>query len=276
MNKNYDKKYYKDLKDETDTIISLYEKEKKSTVEIAKMYETDKGVIKYLLNKNGVELRKYCNSGINYHFNETYFDAIDAPNKAYILGLLFADGNNSLKYNRIKLSLWDEDRQILEDIREEMEIEKPLFLAKNRHKKPKYHDAYELVIYSKHMSEKLNEKGMVPKKSLILDWPLGVSDELMSHFIRGYFDGDGYISKGVGCVVSFVSSTIFCQKLQEYLKNKIGVQNGHLRISKDNPKTSWLVYSQKKECEIICNYMYKNAELFMNRKYEIYKEKFLK
>lgn len=273
LNKKHKYNYYKDLISEIDTIIDLYVNQNKSTPQIAKEYNTDKGVIRYILRKNNIKLRAYRGSDKNYTVDEHYFDKINTPNKAYILGLLYADGNNSLKYNRIKLSLWDEDKQILEDIRKEMKIEKPLFLYKRHHKNPKHHDAYELTIYSKHMCKQLNKKGCVPRKSLILQWPTWIRKDLYSHFIRGYFDGDGSISKAsLGANANFVSSMDFCIGLSNFLKDK-GIEN-FIREVPTNKKTGRVVISKKEQTRKLCEYMYKDADLFMQRKYDIYLMKF--
>jgi intein/homing endonuclease len=39
----------------------------------------------------------------------------------------------------------------------------------------------------------LVKHGCAEKKSLVLQFPTNISSELISHFIRGYFDGDGCI-----------------------------------------------------------------------------------
>ena len=38
--------------------------------------------------------------------------------------------------------------------------------------------------------------GCIPNKSLTLTFPDFINDELLPHFIRGYFDGDGCIWNG--------------------------------------------------------------------------------
>ena len=46
------------------------------------------------------------------------------------------------------------------------------------------------------ISKDLENLGMVANKSLILAFPTFISKELMPHFIRGYFDGDGCVWEG--------------------------------------------------------------------------------
>ena len=49
------------------------------------------------------------------------------------------------------------------------------------------------------MYNDLIKQGCVPRKSLILTFPNTnqVPENLINHFIRGYFDGDGSISYGI-------------------------------------------------------------------------------
>ena len=262
--------------DEIREITKLYVEDKINSPEIAKMYDTDKGVIRYLLTKKAkIKMRPYCNSGVKYHFKEDYFDNIDTPNKAYILGILYADGNVDVeKYHRMKLTLWDIDKPLLEDIRKELGMDKPLNLDKaNKEKNKNRHDAWDLVIYSKHLTKRLNELGCMPRKSLILNFPNFIPENLMSHFLRGYFDGDGSISmKTRGLSINFTSSTNFCNGLNEYFNN-MGIDT---RITPtDNPQTSRVVSTRKEESLKVLKYIYEDLDenLYMKRKYDNYQEK---
>lgn len=49
-----------------------------------------------------------------YSLNEEYFDVIDNQNKAYYLGLLYADGCNNVQRYAIHLDLQIDDREIIE------------------------------------------------------------------------------------------------------------------------------------------------------------------
>jgi hypothetical protein len=124
--------------------------------------------------------------------DEHYFDEIDTPNKAYILGFLYADGYNNEVNHTIVLTLHEKDKDILEKIRKELKCEKPLYhiSSVNKHDgKPR--ELESLILASKHMSETIKKWGLVPNKTFTLEFPKFLSDNLVCHFIRGYFDGDG-------------------------------------------------------------------------------------
>lgn len=230
-------------------------------------------IIRYLLIKNNVELRNVRNSGVRYSFDEHYFDNIDTPNKAYILGMLYADGDNEPNYNKIKLTLQKTDREILEDIRKELKVEKPLQLYERHKKNENWQDAYEMILYSKHMCDKLTSCGCVPKKSLILQWPKWLRKDLYPHFVRGYFDGDGSISmEARGARSDFTSSRDFCEGLSKFLF-QIGIYN-KVNDVETNEKTAKVVINRKEETKKLFLYMYKDATLFMRRKYLSFLKKF--
>ena len=58
-------------------------------------------------------------------FNEDYFD-IETPNMAYILGLIASDGNINRDRNCISIKLNSTDKEILERIRQELDMVRPI------------------------------------------------------------------------------------------------------------------------------------------------------
>lgn len=126
-----------------------------------------------------------------YKINCNFFDKIDTAEKAYILGFLFADGSvNSRKTNRayeIKLSLHKKDRHILEKINTIIESNKPLYVSKNK-------TYYSLCITNKQIYNALLSHDLMPNKTFSIRYPMWLKPHLRFHFIRGYFDGDGYFA----------------------------------------------------------------------------------
>lgn len=267
------KNTYDRLKEFADEIVRFYVEEEKSTVEIAEIYSCDKSHIRYVLQKNNIKLRNPKNSGVKYHLKEDFFDEIDTPNKAYVLGILYADGTIDYERHRIKLTLQDLDIELLKDIKKVLEFDKPLYKYERRKKNPKHHDAYEMSIYSLHMCEKLIKWGCVPNKSLILQWPTFLREDLYSHFIRGYFDGDGGVrEKCRGASSNFTSSRDFCMGLSNYLTN-LGIEN-KLDDVETNELTKRVNIYKKEETRKLGKFMYKDADLYMKRKYKFFKERF--
>ena len=135
--------------------------------------------------------------------------------------------------------------------------------------------------------------GVVSNKSLILKFPEFISDELMPHFIRGYFDGDGSVWEGKrkkmivkndhkkyglreriiqNVKFNFTGSNTFIPYLQEYLINHVGLSKTKLNYSKskEEHKHCSMEYSGRKNMKKLYDYMYSSATIYGKRK----KEKF--
>jgi hypothetical protein len=244
------------------------------------------------------EIRRYCDQyDIKYRpigpqrkyiINEHYFDLIDTPNKAYVLGMWYADGCNKQKNGSININLIKEDAiQILTDIREEMGANVPLKQYRNTKQ-------LSLSFYSNHMCQQLTNLGCVPAKSLILTYPNStiIPDHLQRSFIRGYLDGDGSIYKTIGnkiksvtgtntkhyksWTVKFTSSTAFIVELHNVLQRIVGLSRPYnYNICGKSKKTANLSITRKKDVVKLLDWMYdaseiKNGGLYMHRKHNKY------
>ena len=78
------------------------------------------------VKENNVEIRPMSVSKRIYSLNEYSFDIIDSKEKAYVLGLFFADGYNSEKEGKIKITLLEQDKDILEKAKKVFETNRPL------------------------------------------------------------------------------------------------------------------------------------------------------
>ena len=119
------------------------------------------------------------------HFNERFFTNIDTDEKAYWLGFLYADGN--VWENTVGVSLASVDIQHLKKLRDALASNAELRYRKDN-------DSWTVKFHSKLMANTLMEWGIMPAKSHIIKTPK-LSNHLMNHFYRGYFDGDGWITR---------------------------------------------------------------------------------
>jgi hypothetical protein len=240
-------------------------------------------IIKYLrsidinIRANNVEARKY-------KINENYFDSIDSNKKAYYLGLLYADGCNTGK--NISISLSCKDAYILESLAKDVFItDRPLYIGLLHDKNINHSNTSSLVITNIHISEKLSAIGMVENKSLILEYPKNLDDIYFWHFLRGYFDGDGcvrIVKKKTPSGFNRVSfSIIGTNEFLNVVKQKINAlieleYDIHLYKLKNNKIKELRIISIQDTFKIFNN-LYKEADLFLRRKYErfenVYKER---
>ena len=119
-------------------------------------------------------------------FNHHYFDKIDSPEKSYWLGFLMADGTISDRAKKgalqLQIHLANKDIEHLKKFHLAIESDNAI------------HYEADGSIRSSHSSDYLCEAlinlGCTSRKTFTLEFPK-LPDELINHFIRGYFDGDG-------------------------------------------------------------------------------------
>lgn len=130
---------------------------------------------------------------------------------------------------------------------------------------------YRLQIGSKQIYTDLVRLGFVPRKSIRLKLPL-IPNKYLSHFIRGYFDGDGHVwvgpphskrrTQGITLSVGFTSgSRTFLESLNTILRHKLGISTSI--IFHENAYR--LVYSVLPSLSLY-KFMYTNATIYLPRK----------
>lgn len=82
---------------------------------IAEKYKISPSTVSAILKRNNVKIVGSEKFNQKYTLNEHYFDTIDTQEKAYIIGLLMADG--CVHKNTISISLQEDDGYILESFR---------------------------------------------------------------------------------------------------------------------------------------------------------------
>lgn len=255
--------------DEIEKIKNLYN-DGKTSYELAEMYNMSSVSMRRWLHLWGVEIRQS-----KYTFDEHYFDVVDNQDKAYIMGLLYSDGYHNVKKNTVSITLQEEDRHILDSINFLIHSNRPLRFVNNSAINTSWSDCYQLSFTSSHTSNVLEKYGLVGAKSLILEFPKWLDKELYPHFIRGFFDGDGSISKGrYKYNMSMISTESFCAKIQEILLDELGIESHMYISSSTNKSTRTLMVTKKHLNKIFFDWIYKDANLCLKRKYDVYKSKY--
>lgn len=242
---------------------------------IMEKYNFSRSHLYKILQRNNVEARTTNSSRARIHnIDENFLDIIDSEEKAYFLGFFCADGYNSVITRSIRIKLAKVDKEILEKFKKLFSSNKPLYF----HKRNDGQDQYEFALCSKYLSDRLIKLGIEQQKTKNLSFPNFIPNELLRHFIRGYFDGDGCIGLYKKNITSFslVATGKFCLSLKQYIEDNLGI---HCTICKDKNKYSIdvrsLCISGNTQIYKILNYLYEDSNIYLKRKYKKYK-KFLK
>jgi hypothetical protein len=212
-----------------------------------------------------------------YTLNESFFENIDNEQKAYILGLLYADGYvGNEHFNNVVLQL--KDREIIEQIANLLDFTGEI----RKSKKGGFENSkegYVLNFSSEIMANSLRNIGLYPNKSLTLNNIPNISEYLLRHFIRGYFDGDGSIilSKhcsyhkvaGVTKKYEYPAYTFMILGTSEFVEKIVIIMNlSHYIIT--NTKTEeikCLRVCAKCDLHYLYNYLYDNSTIHLERKH---------
>ena len=257
-----------------------------SLQDIANIAQTTKGVmaLRSKLHSLGVDtsknMKKYANkiskSCKKYKLDDTVFDSIDTEEKAYWLGFLYADGYNHRSKNCIALRLQKEDIDVLYKFKDFLKTDSPICIYKRKTRIKNIEKEYcELCVFSIHLCQVLNDLGCVQAKTYILDFPSFIPSNLLHHFMRGYFDGDGCISitkrnnrteNSKYFQFTVAGRREFIEQYQNILCKTINITKTKINIFKNNFAVA-LHYGGKNNVIKIMNYLYKDCTIYMNRKH---------
>lgn len=211
--------------------------------------------------------------------NYNYFDSIDTEEKAYWLGFIFADGNISksermykgkLKRGnyRFELSLKAEDKYHLEKFAKVIGFNKEVKTSKATNRT----NRCRLYFNNKHLWTILNSYGCTPNKSLTLTFPkleIFLNKELIKHFIRGYIDGDGSICYRNAAHTDFQLRILGTENFLTTLQQQLPLEKQN-KLHKDI-NIFELCFNGSRGL-YVCNYLYKNSNIYLDRKYSRYIE----
>ena len=242
-------------------LFAKYETGKFTAVDLAKEYPISSTAINGLLRRHGYKAKSQSELQRKYNIDETFFDVIDTEEKAYFLGFLYADGCNATNRNAVILSLKEDDRDILEKLNSLLQPQKPLGRTK--------YGQNTLMISNKHISQRLIELGCHRAKTYSLVFPSEkqVPKYLVRHFVRGYFDGDGWVGKNSICIVGTID---FCNSLSSLLKNKFDI-NCYIRARHPERKNNIrMLEINSRQARVFLKWIYGNSTIHMQRKYDRY------
>lgn len=247
----------------------------KSMRQIEKDYGVNRQTVAKYLEEQQIKTTK-GNHYRTYYHNENFFEVIDTEEKAYWLGFMFADGyitnmQNRYGQDQFGLSLSQVDEEVLHKFKKSIEATNPILTYPRKDNNS--HPMCRIQMVSQKTVDDLIDKGCIKQKSLILKPPKKVPEKLINHFIRGFFDGDGCITKTYNKTynkyiygVNFTSTLEMC----EWLKSIFGF--GSVLKEKRRENTYYFAFGGNNQLKIFYDFLYKNSTIWMDRKYNRFQE----
>ena len=245
-------------------IIDKYLNENYTLKQLGREFNCSYPTIRNLLNKHNIQSR---GNKQGYPRNEYYFNKIDTEEKAYWLGVLYADG--CVYSNNYEISINITDKEHIEKFKQAIGAINHKITKTNDKRFKNAKTLYQFAIKDKQLHQDLIKWGCVPQKSLILNKIPNIPRDYVSHFLRGYFDGDGslhYLKGTNNFRISFVGTKDFLNDIQKEIQTNVSLQYGN------TGKAFTLQIAGRKQVVRILNYLYNNSNdnIRLNRKYQKY------
>lgn len=255
-------------------LIRLYHDERKTLQEVAEELNISKELLRQQIKRLGIQREHRA----KYFCNHKYLKSIDTAEKAYILGFIATDGNiHESKSNAhvLSIQLSSKDKEILEKIKDKFEYSGPLSdTCRVTNGIERSYTA--LRIASEDLCKGLKRVGITTRKTHSIG-PLKIPTELMGHFLRGAYDGDGsiVIKSNKASLLLPSASKDFLVWIQQSIESILPLRT-QVNIYKDKNhfRLDYGSFPHVKGNAVstILDYLYKDATIYLERKYQKYLE----
>jgi len=196
------------------------------------------------LSKYGIVVRH----DMTYKLNTNIFNNIETEAQAYCLGCFYFHTNG-------RIQLGAHNIEILCIISKIIEYNGPIKV---------YNNIREINISQKDFLNTLNfDQNVLPN----------ISQYLIQHFVRGIYDmyGSIYLVKNKYININIVQQENFLQCLRNWLKLNLDIDTKHYyRYSHTN--TIQMMITRTNHAKIFLNWMYRDANYYLTRKFSKYQE----
>lgn len=252
-------------------------KELKSSTRVAEKFQVSQSAILSMLPEDLIAQ----NRPVKYLCNEDFFD-YDNELSFYWAGFLAADGGLLLrdeKYKQIAMGLAVKDVATLEDFKKDIKFEGPIAVNISKATKPEWNDSEkrQICISNDKIYDVLQERfGLHLRKTFTTKFPEWLVDhELVHHFMRGYFDGDGSVfwnqkkDWAPQLYFSVRGTPEFLMVYRRILEQNTSVIPRGDRPIRISNNCGELSYGGNLVLMSIRDFLYKDATRFMQRKYDL-------
>lgn len=253
-------------KEKEELVINYYSKGL-TPKKVAELVCCNVKTVRAILLRNNIKIRTLSEASMKYSCNDNFFSVIDSEIKAYWLGALYADGNISKKASKSgQIFLTSSDEEWVLDFMQAV--------ASTNIPRREFHRKYKTYVWkaqitSAPMFNNLNDLGCTPAKSKTITFPT-IPDDLVHHFIRGYFDGDGTVGayRNLKANNWQVLRSGICSGSEIFIKQmleKIPVKNKNI-YHRGVHTTQFSL----NDSIALYNYMYNNASVHLLRKKQVF------
>lgn len=225
-----------------------------------------------------------CTYNSNRRTRHTFFTNIETEIQAYLLGFYASDGNINQERGTLRINLQERDSEIVylfkDIICPDARTYKRDGVTINGRNSKKYvcQSSFGVDINSFNICKSLVNLGFGYKKTYDdLHLP-NLDDDLIRHFIRGYFDGDGTIS---GAYIkpdpkwkknenfrSYASICSHTKSLLDEIQQFLARHDIKSTICQDKRDKMWIISVAKLKLPKLFKLLYEDANFYLKRKHD--------
>ena len=221
--------------------------------DLAKKYEVDISTIYRILNKYNIKRQ----TGYHTNCDTSYFEQIDNPHKAYLLGFITADG--AVVNNILSIEVHDDDIGVLKYAQQQINPRATITKCKGR-------STSKISFGAKKIGEDLAKYGVVQNKSKVIkNVPLNfIPHEYLKYYFRGLIDGDGCVLKN-GKLSIYSGSKEYIEDVHRILIKELNLS----QTSIYHGTTYFCSWSNKEDRKKLFDYLYEDLNdcFYYERKY---------
>lgn len=249
-------------------IITQYTIEHLSMRIIGENFGVSRNVITRILKENNISIQQHNHK---YYAEYRKFQNIDSPEKAYWLGFIAADGCVYVRETNasVLINIHQKDIEHLEKFKKFMDSNVNITTFVQNEGFSNNTPMCKIVFNSVDMANDFIDKGIVPRKSLILDKP-NIPEEYYLSYILGYFDGDGslYQNSNGEFGLNIVGTKETLTWINDLLDISSSLEKRDLLSTKN---TYYIRCGGTNKPYQIMKQLYDSCNVHLDRKYEIYK-----
>ena len=228
----------------------------------------------------------YKNGTSNREIRHNFFSSIETEIQAYLLGIIASDGSINLERHTVTLHINEIDKELFDLLKiispnaYTQECKGTESKATTHGKTVKNKGSIRLSISSKILIEDLYKLGIEQNKTYKEMYiPEQIPNNLIRHFIRGYFDGDGCITYSIrkpnpkNREINYRVSGRFeiCAKLSNILidiQKHLSKYNINTNIHYDKRDDMYtLNVCSRNIIKNVYHYLYDNSNFYLSRKF---------
>lgn len=269
----------KGRKEKLEKATELYVSTDMNICEAAKEVNIGKNKLREYI-KSQSKLKKTFEIQCDISFNKDYFHELDTEEKAYWFGFIYADGcvrydpdNNS---GRMTIEIAEDDIDMLEKFNECLQSNVQIKKRQRVQESGYISKMCFVTLSSEKLCKDLMRYGCVPNKTYDGKIPKNLfadDKELMIAFLRGYLDGDGFVSDYRNSTSS-MSYVIHNYRVMNFILKAIINVSGvipSVRYEFDDKGGAYrLRITNRKDFLQFLDILYEHPSIYMERKYNRY------